>query len=287
MNNNRLFLILLFAAFSLNIDADIYVYQLVGESFLVKDKEETILYKTQQLQPTDLVRTAEYASLTLLDDKRKKLFTVQTTEPMKVEDIISRPERTVSLLEEAFYGIFQSMRKDNQKSVAHYQQQAGVTYRGDNEDMAVAMALTAKSSTLTALSNQQTDYPVLLRLLDLQTLQPVSTASVGMHLIAEVENRSNTVLYVNLIDIDTEGNTSILFPMDEQSSMLHLIVPAYSVIRFTDYPFTIYGPTGTDRFVLVAFNKPYNLKHALELMPLQGNNTEKIGFYTTPLQIMP
>ena len=266
--------------------AGIYVYQLTGKGYLQQDGEWIELYKTQQLTETDIVRTADYSSLTLIDDSRQKLFSLQSQEPVCIKDIVSRKEHSVSLLKETFHGILQAMRTDNQKSVAHYQKRGGVTYRGQDEDRAVAMALTEKcSSDLPSLRSNQSNYPVSLRLIDLYGKQPVTTAPVGSNLIAEVENRSNMVLYVNLLDIDSEGNRTILFPMDEQASMLHLVVPAYSTIRFTDFPFTLYEPLGTDHMLLVAYPQPFNMQNVLDLMPLTGTGNEKIGFSIVPLLI--
>ena len=286
--NRRSICLALFCMATMLLHAKLYVYNITGSAQMKRAGEWSDLYKTCQLTETDSIKTDRYSSLVILDDSRQTLYTVQTTEAVTVKSIVSQKEHTVSLLKEAFSGIMQAMRKDNSKSMEHYQMRGGVTYRGDDEDRTMAMLLTAKcSGNLQSVQNYQTDYPIHLRLIDTATGDYVSGAAVGSVLIAEVENLSSSNLYVNLIDIDTEGNTTILFPHDEEATMLHLIVPAGSTIRFTDFPFTLYEPIGTDQLVITAFSKPYNLQHVLQLMPLNGSASGKIGLFKTHLTIQP
>mgnify|MGYP006916025983 CR=1 FL=1 len=279
--------ILLFICFSICSYAKLYVYDLNGTSQRQVGKEWETLYKTAELQESDIIRTSDYSSIVILDDSSKKLFSVQSGKPIAVKEVIEKKESHISLLKEAFAGILYSMSKDNNKSVEHYQQRGGVTYRGDNEDRIVAMNITQKCGTnMQSLNDFQSDYPITLRLVDLQTEEYTTQASVGTTLIAEIENRSNTALYVNLMDIDTEGNRTILFPIDEDFNMLHLIVPAYSTVRFADYPIVIYEPIGLDHIVAVAYNKPFNMQHVIDIVPLSGNISDKIGICNHPLRIL-
>ncbi len=270
--------ILLFACIAVSVHAKLYVYDLNGTAECQRNKEWTSLYKTAELQESDVVRTQQYSSMVILDDSRKKLYSVQSSEPVTVKQLINQDENSVSLLKEAFAGIFSSMSKENSKSVEHYQQRGGVTYRGDNEDRAVAMALTnICGSDLRAINNFQSGYPMELRLVNVANSAYTQEVAVGTVLVAEIENRSNKALYVNLLDIDVEGNKTILFPIDEELNMLHLVVPAYSTVRFNGYPIVIYEPEGVDHIIAVAYPQPFNMQRVLDMLPLKGSTTERVG----------
>lgn len=279
-------LLLLLACVSVCTQAKLYVYDINGSAERQQNKEWIALYKTVELQENDVIRTTRYSSFVILDDSRKKLYTVQSVEPIMVKTVINSDENHVSLLKEAFAGIFRSMSKDNNIGVEHYQQRGGVSYRGDNEDRAVAMTLTNMcGSSLQSISNTQSGYPFTLRLINLSTDSYTDRVTIGAVLIAEIENRSNKALYINLLDIDTNGNKTILFPMDEEQNMLHLVVPAYSIVRYAKYPIVIYEPAGIDHIVAIAYDKPYDLQHVLDLMPLRGDATAKVGVSNQPLLI--
>lgn len=279
-------LLLLLACVSVCTQAKLYVYDINGSAERQQNKEWIALYKTVELQENDVIRTTRYSSFVILDDSRKKLYTVQSVEPIMVKTVINSDENHVSLLKEAFAGIFRSMSKDNNIGVEHYQQRGGVSYRGDNEDRAVAMTLTNMcGSSLQSISNTQSGYPFTLRLINLSTDSYTDRVTIGTVLIAEIENRSNKALYVNLLDIDTNGNKTILFPMDEEQNMLHLVVPAYSTVRYAKYPIVIYEPAGIDHIVAIAYDKPYDIQHVLDLMPLRGDATAKVGVSNQPLLI--
>lgn len=260
-----------------NAKAQYYVYEINGEAF-VKGTSWNPAYKTMSVQLSDYIRTDKYSSIVILDRNSDRLYTFQSTTPETLNTLIHEQKSSShSLLKEVSQALFSALFKTNNKSMEAYNNTSGVTYRNEDDDLHIAQALNASCSN----SNK-----VTFRFIDPVTGQAVIQGKVGGLTIVEITNNTPSGLYINIADFDSEGNVAPIFPTDENNTMTHLYMPAYSVVRLENYPIEFYYPCGTDKMVLVGYEKPFNMMNVLQLMETAKPSTSsKVYTYSSSITI--
>lgn len=260
-----------------NAKAQYYVYEINGEAF-VKGTSWNPAYKTMSVQLSDYIRTDKYSSIVILDRNSDRLYTFQSTTPETLNTLIHEQKSSShSLLKEVSQALFSALFKTNNKSMEAYNNTSGVTYRNEDDDLHIAQALNASCSN----SNK-----VTFRFIDPVTGQAVTQGKVGGLTIVEITNNTPSGLYINIADFDSEGNVAPIFPTDENNTMTHLYMPAYSVVRLENYPIEFYYPCGTDKMVLVGYEKPFNMMNVLQLMETAKPSTSsKVYTYSSSITI--
>lgn len=260
-----------------NAKAQYYCYEINGEAF-VKGTSWNPAYKTMSVQLSDYIRTDKYSSIVILDRNSDRLYTFQSTTPETLNTLIHEQKSSShSLLKEVSQALFSALFKTNNKSMEAYNNTSGVTYRNEDDDLHIAQALNASCSN----SNK-----VTFRFIDPVTGQAVIQGKVGGLTIVEITNNTPSGLYINIADFDSEGNVAPIFPTDENNTMTHLYMPAYSVVRLENYPIEFYYPCGTDKMVLVGYEKPFNMMNVLQLMETAKPSTSsKVYTYSSSIII--
>lgn len=272
----RLIVIIVGLILCVSIKAQYYVYEINGEVF-IKGTEWKSAYKTMQVQPSDLVRTNDYSSVVILDRNQNKLYSLQSSSPKSLKTLIQgQRSGGHSLLGEVAQALYNVLFKSNDKSMDAYQRTIGVTYRDEDDDMLIAQALK---------SSQSSHGNVSFRLINEYTGTAITSAKIGEIAVVEVTNNTSKGLYINIADSDSAGNIAPILPADENNTMTHLYMPAYSVVRLKNYPVEFYEPCGTDKLVLVAYHKPFNMMNVLQLMQtvpaIQSNDVYIYSSYIT------
>ena len=254
----KLIIIIVAVLLCTNLSAQCYVYGTTGDVFIKVDGAWKPAYKTMTVQPSNLIRTEQYSNVVILDRGNDKLYTFQSTAPASLESLMkSQAKSANTLLKEVAQELYIAMFKgdDKSKDVSNYT--SGVTYRDENVDRYIAQAL--------AFSRSNTD-AVSLCVVDDLNGEVLSCARIGVLGVIEITNNSGENLYVNVLDFDSEGNISPIFPMDEYHTMTHLYIPANSVVRLRDYPVEFYEPIGVDTLVLVAYHKPFDIANVVKML---------------------
>lgn len=273
----RLIVIISTLILCVSLKAQYYVYEINGEVF-VKGTEWTSAYKTMQVQPSDLIRTNDYSSVVILDRNQNKLYSLQSTSSASLKTLIQGQRNGgQSLLGEVAQALYNVLFKSNDKSMDAYQRTSGVTYRDQDDDMLIAQALKSSSSSHGNVS---------FRLINEYTGTAISGAKVGEMAVVEVTNNTSKGLYINIADFDSAGNAAPILPADENNTMTHLYMPAHSVVRLSNYPIEFYEPCGTDKLVLVAYHKPFNMMNVLQLMPtVPAIQSDDVHIYSSHMTI--
>lgn len=241
-----------------NLSAQCYVYETTGDVFVKVDDSWKPAYKTMSVLPSNLIRTEQYSSVVILDRDNDKLYTFQSSTPTSLESLIkSRKKSATTLLKEVSQELYVVMFKSNDKSKDISNYTSGVTYRDENVDRYVAQALASSRSNTDAVS---------LCVVDDLNGEVLSYARIGVLGVIEITNNSGENLFVNVLDFDSKGNISPIFPMDEYHTMMHLYIPANSVVRLRDYPVEFYEPIGVDTLVLVAYHKPFDIANVVKML---------------------
>ena len=272
--------------FALCLMAQYYAYGINGEVQIMRNGNWQNVFSSMELRSTDLVKTDEYGNLTVLDRTNDKIYSMQSPEAQPLEQLIQNAQRkTPNPASEYIQGIFSKLFGREDASLEKMKTIGGVTYRGEKEDWNIAGAL---------VYSAKPSYPVSCMLLDWQTMEVVESVRDGGIYILQMNNMSDTPLYMNIIYTDEKGDTSAMLPLDERQTMLHLYIPAFSNVRLTGFPLS-FSPAGVmNRMTLVASPMPFDLQNVLRYMQspeLQQTNmsgkssSHTIGRYDMKLRI--
>ena len=168
---------------------------------------------------------------------------------------------------------------------------AGCTYRGDIIESDIAKSILAKKNSEAQfnVSNEKSDFGVSFDLVDPKTGEIVVAAKAGREVYFRVKNNSSKILYVNVIDVASNGEMAECLPIDDAQTLSHLLIPANCVIDLEDYPIELTYPLGTDNLVLVASEVPYDLRQVnkfLKMPNIKADGKQQIGVYSRTIAIM-
>ena len=271
---------------ALCIMAQYYAYGINGEVQIMRNGNWQNVYSSMELQASDLVKTSEYGNLTILDRTNNKIYSIQATNAQPLEQLIQTTQRKTSRLSfEYIQGMFNKLFGREDASTESMRTIGGVTYRGEEEERNIAEALVNSAKSL---------YPVSFLLIDLQTMEAVEYVRNGGTYILQMNNMSDTPLYMNIIYTDEKGETSAMLPLDENQTMLHLYIPAFSNVRLTEFPLSFTPPGVINWLTLVASPMPFDLSSVIYYMQsseLQQANisastsSHTVGRYNMKLRI--
>lgn len=241
---NKIFL-LIAIVLSVNLSADaqnVWTYSANGHVEVFQNGEWKLFEAYQILSPTDSIRFAEGSSITILDRRNEKLFAVQMRGSHSVQSIIIDSRSKSNYHSKDFISfLWNSLRNGNNPD--KYRKPASVVYRDDDINSAIAAVV----------SNMSTNLPVEFELLDGETGCLIcDTATFGGSAVVKVKNHSASDLFVNIIDVDADGNMSACIPVNSVQQMTQLLIPAQSQVVLESFPIVFGEPRGEDELILVA-----------------------------------
>lgn len=219
------------------------------------------LQKGDKLLPTDNIRMSQYASLSVLDDKSKRIFTLQSTAESTMSDLMRQAQSSCSpnlaRYAKTLMSIFRSGNTEELKG------SAGVNYRDANADRIVAGILRQQ---MTDFHNYQlsTDYRLELQAVSADNGEICQQVSEGERVRLLVSNHSNRALFVAILDVDAGGIPQVLLPLDANDMISRMFVPAYSTIMLPQV--ISFAPQGVDHLYLIAYDEPFDMQQVLRLM---------------------
>jgi hypothetical protein len=203
---------------------------------------------------TDTVRIGEHSVLSVIDRKAKKLYAVKSQRQATLANMLKGRNQSVA---EKFVAHFtQALLRGDTEKISH---EAHVSYKDISYDTQIYSAL--KTSTYTSA------YPVSMHLIDAETGKEVGAkAAIGRKFFFRITNHSAEALFVNILDIASDGSLYDCFPIDEGGTMLHLIVPEESTVDFKDYPMEFTEPAGMDKLILIGCDQPFDLRNIMQFL---------------------
>ncbi|MBO4805917.1 MAG: DUF4384 domain-containing protein [Paludibacteraceae bacterium] len=270
---------------------DIYVYSSTGSAEVQKGSQWNRLKKRDVLSADDVVRIAPNSCLTLLDKKAEKMYSIPQSSPKKLAVLIDELKgKQQNVTTQFFNHALKSMFNGGSDRISH--EAAGCTYRGDIVENDIAKSLFAKmeGNSLKGASNQKTDYAISFELLerdgDNKNIQ--NEAKIGKQAIFRVKNNGDKPMYINVLDLDSNGDTYVCLPMDDAQTMSHLLIPAESTIDLIDYPIEFTEPAGEERMVMIATEEPYDLRIVNKYLKenrVKQTSSYPVGIYVKSLSV--
>ena len=278
-SKKRLVSICFFIVMALPAFSQYYISSVNGNVQIMRNGKWQDAYVTMELQETDLVQTQNTGCLTVIDRANSKLYTFQSPQAISLNKLIANSQsKTKNFVYEYVEGVFNKLfgRVDEQQNTA-----VGVTYRDKTEEREIARAIS---------HTQKSDYLVSFLLLDYQTLLPLESVQESQIFIVQLNNMSDTPLYMNIIDTDSNGTQTALFPPDEKQTMLHLYIPPFSTVRMNQFPIYLTPAGTTDKLTLVASPMAFDIETVITMMntdegKMSSSDLQAVGQYTTQVMI--
>ncbi|MBO7507795.1 MAG: hypothetical protein J6T67_10495 [Paludibacteraceae bacterium] len=244
---------------------DIYVYSVIGKAEKQKDGKWVALQKRDPLQLSDMIRVDNNSALSFIDRKAEKIYSISQNNGQKVSELIANYKSKQSYASNFVSHASKSLFNGGSDRISH--EAAGCTYRGDIIENDIAKAILAKhnGSPLGSMNNAKTDYAISFSILDRRTKAELEgVVALDSQAVFRIKNNSDTPLYVNILDINKNGEKYDCLPIDDATTMSHLLIPGNCTIDLTTYPVEFSEPVGIDNLILIATEVPYDLRQVMK-----------------------
>lgn len=247
-----------------------------GEASCLRSGSWSALSPRETLSSTDVVRIGERSVLSVIDREESKLYALKAQKEAPLLEIIRAQSR--SALGRFAANFMRALTRGDTEKISH---EANVSYKDLNADGAIYAAMADPA--------YRSARPVSMTLVDEQTGQEISgSAEIGRRFFFRVTNRASEPLFVNVLDVASDGSLYDCLPIDEGGTMLHLLVPAESTVDLRRYPMEFSEPAGTDRLILAAYDRPFDLRNvikAFEAGKPADASPEGVGLFRTDLEV--
>lgn len=244
---------------------DIYVYAIIGQAEKQENGQWVALQKRNPLQLNDVVRVGNNSALSFIDRKAEKIYSISQNNGQKVSELIANYKGKQSYAANFVSHASKSLFNGGSDRISH--EAAGCTYRGDivENDIAKAILAKHKGNELGSMNNANTDYAISFSILDRRTRAELEgVVALDSQAVFRIKNSSETPLYVNILDINKDGEKYDCLPIDDATTMSHLLIPGNCTIDLTTNPVEFSEPVGTDNLILIATEVPYDLRQVMK-----------------------
>lgn len=265
------------------------VYNVTGTAEKQENGAWTKLTRRAALQPTDIVRVGENSALSVLDRGTSKVYAIKQSDAKKLSDLISAVQNNQSSANAQYFDhMVSSLFNGGTATVSH--NAAGCSYRGATveNDIARTLAFKKGNNALSGISNGTSDYGVKFELIDRKNGNVLDQVYIGKEAYFRITNTSDMDLYVNILDINAEGELYDCLPVDEAMTLSHLMIPANSTVDLADHAIAFSAPAGTDHLILIAMPQPFDLREVNRMLlkpGLTGAASCQVGLYNKVVKI--
>lgn len=273
--------------------ASYVVYSVVGDVKIFDGKKNVTL--TARKSVTDmskLIIDAESA-VTVLDEVHSKMYSFTTPGTNTVKQLIAKAKAPKNLSKQYLSYMVKQLFSKESKNLSHpstYMQATATSYRATSKDSFLLNKLEAifmkrsgnsvESSLIQPQNKVESDLDVRFELISCATGLPIDrNVDVATSCYIRVTNSTDDPLYVNVLDVDANGNKYLVLPVDEAATCSHLFVPGNSTVSFKAEPFEFSEPKSKETFLLIATEEPVDF--SILMNPIRGNggSTMKSGIY--------
>lgn len=269
------------------------VYSVAGKVALEQNGKFSQLQARKYLTKASRLNIADESAVTILDESKLKMYSFTRKGTSTVGELLELSgSRTKSLTKQYMSYLVKQMFDSKAKKMAHpdtYMQVTGTSYRAESKDsllMARVAAIVGAGTSPAGTVEQQIFNPANAFASDLDVtfeLVDTQTGKVLPHDIAantacyvRVKNNTQETLYVNVLNIDADGNKYLVLPMDEDATCANLLVPSNCTVGFKSEPFITSDVPCEDAFLLVATEEPVNFSILMGKIEAGRNNASKV-----------
>ncbi len=288
---NRI-LILLLMLMPMSAFAQSYtVYSVVGSARWHNGKAMVPLKARKVVSDQTTLQLGEESAVTVIDEKNAKMYSFTSPGVNTVGNLIKALKgRSKNLSKQYLSYVVKQLFSDDSEKMSHpntYMQATATAYRSSSNDSLLlnqlGHLLGGTTTSLDSLlidpkTSVATDYDIQFDLVDCTTGMVLDgTIAPNTSCYLRVTNRTADLLYMNLLDIDKQGNKYLVLPMDAAATCAHLLVPAMSTVSFKAEPFIFGDEPSDETLVLMAVREPVDFSIVMDTMKTGGKSTMQVG----------
>ena len=289
MKRNRLFILLL-ALMPLTLVAQSYtVYSVVGTARWHNGKTMVPLKPRKVVSNQTKLQIGAESAVTVIDEKNAKMYSFTSPGTNTVADLIKDLHGNSKSLSKQYlsYVVKQLFSDDSEKM----SQATATAYRSSSNDSLLINQLgellevssapagkSVESMLIDPATSVDTDYDIEFDLIDCSTGEPLGEhIAPNTSCYLRVSNQTSELLYMNLLDIDRQGNKYLVLPMDAAATCAHLLVPAMSTVSFKTEPFIFGDEPSEETLLLMAVREPVDFSIVMDNIKTGGKSTMRVG----------
>ena len=291
MRNRLLMLLLVFMPLLLTAQSYV-VYSVIGSVQMQNGKAMVPLRPRKMVTAQTKIQIGNESSVTILDEKNSKMYMFTSKGLNSIGQLITKSASHAKKLSKHYMSyIVKQMFADGSQKMSHpdsYMQTTATAYRsGTNDSLLInKMAELLSGNPLESMESRLidpktpllTDYDVEFDLINCDTGLPVGdNVEAGTSCYVRVNNRSAEVLYMNVLDIDDQGNKYLVLPIDEAHTCAHLLVPPFGTVSFKADPFIFGDNPSKEVFLLMATPDPIDFSIVMNPIHSDGNAGMQTG----------
>ena len=289
-------LILLLALMPLSLAAQSYtVYSVVGTARWHNGKTMVPLKARKVVSAQTKLQLGEESAVTVIDEKNAKMYSFTSPGTNTVANLIKGLKGNAKNLSKQYLSyVVKQLFSDDSEKMSHpntYMQATATAYRSTSNDslllnqlgnlLAVSSspaAQSVESMLIDPASSVSTDFDIQFELIDCTTGLPLDNhIAPNTSCYLRVTNHTSELLYMNLLDIDKQGNKYLVLPMDAAATCAHLLVPAMSTVSFKKEPFIFGDEPSEEALLLMAVREPVDFSIVMDNMKTGGKGTMRVG----------
>ena len=298
---NKIITILLTLLFSSAISAQTYtVYSVIGNIRIVEGKKSIPLSVRKQVNTKTRLYIGAESSVTVLDEINNKMFSFSSEGTFAVGTLVDKTRNKTKTISKQYmsYLVKQLFSDESQKMIHPdtYMQVTATSYRSITNDSMLIHRIAQSLPQTGDLSIEQqlcksdidlsSDMDVKFELISCDTgfeIKDYVEKNTGSYV--RVHNNTDEILYVNVLDIDEEGNKYLVLPVDEAATCAHLLVPPMSTVSFKSEPFIFSEDPMKETFILVATQEPVDFSILMSPIRSGTGKSMKTGFYKNTYRV--
>ena len=292
---NRI-LILLLALMPLSMAAQSYtVYSVVGTARWHNGKAMVPLKARKVVSAQTKLQLGEESAVTVIDEKNAKMYSFTSSGTNTVADLIKGLKGNAKSLSKQYLSyVVKQLFSDDSEKMSHpntYMQATATAYRSSSNDSLLLNQLghhlalagssagkTIESMLIDPAAPVSTDYDIQFELIDCTTGMPLEEhIAPNTSCYLRVTNHTSELLYMNMLDIDRQGNKYLVLPMDAAATCAHLLVPAMSTVSFKKEPFVFGDEPSEETLLLMAVREPVDFSIVMDNIKTGGQSTMRVG----------
>lgn len=273
--------------------ADYLVYSVIGDVKQQKNNVLVALKARNTVNSGTRLKIGKESAVTVIDERGNKMYSLTVTGTNTVQSLIEKAKVGKNLSKQYISYLVKRLFSKESSNLSHpsmYMQTAAAAYRSTSTDSLLLNSLSCLTEGLVGATVEQavilpqtivsSEYDVSFDLVSCATGEPIGKeVAINTSCYVRVSNKTMQPLYVNVLDVDEQGQKYLVLPVDDAALCAHLLVPAMSTVAFTSEPFEFVEGQSKESFLLVATDEPVDF--SILMNPIKGNGGKQLksGLY--------
>lgn len=276
------------------------VYNVIGQATIEAGGRQAPLKARATIDDATKLTLGRASAVTVLDQKANRMYNFTQQGTATIGSLLASKRHTSKNLTKQYMGYLskQLFAKGSQK-MSHpdtYMQAVATAYRSATTDSMLLATVAAAAGKAQGQSVEMRladkanivagDYDVAFQLVACDTGEPLAAnVKPGQPCYVKVSNKTQEMLYVNVLDIDAKGGKYLVLPVDEAGTCAHLLVPPMCEVGFEGEPMIFSDEPADESFLLIATKEPADFSILMSPIPDTAHKTMPAGLCRQQYQV--